>query len=89
MAPNYDNNITLVSRGYGEDPWKTSPLLIQAFLDLVRKKSISYPMPVLVDREALSSLALSTLPRADIRRDYVLNMVESRWQTLAAELEKL
>lgn len=88
MAPNYDNNITLVSRGYGEGPGKTSPLLIQAFLDLVRKKSISYPMPVL-DREALSSLVLSTLPRADIHRDYVLNMVESRWQTLATGLEKL
>ena len=45
-------------------------------------------MPVL-DREALSSLVLSILPRADIRRDYVLNMVESRWQTLATGLEKL
>lgn len=87
MAPNYDNNIALVSRGYGEDPGRTSPLLIQAFLDLLREKGISYPMPVL-DREALSSLVQNTLPQAEIRRDYVLSMVESRWQTLAAGLGK-
>jgi hypothetical protein len=35
-----------------------------------------------VDRELLRRLAFAVLPSADIRRDYVVNMVESRWQLL-------
>ncbi len=34
--------------------------------------------------EVLSSPVQNTLPRAEICRDYVLCMVESRWQVLAA-----
>lgn len=81
MAPNFDNNIALISRGYGSDPTKTSPLLIDAFLDVLRAKGLPYSVPA-VDRELLRRLAFAVLPSADIRRDYVVNMVESRWQLL-------
>ncbi len=81
MAPNFDNNIALISRGYGSDPSKTSPLLIDAFLDVLRAKGLPYSVPA-VDRELLRRLAFAVLPSADIQRDYVVSMVESRWQLL-------
>ena len=81
MAPNFDNNIALISRGYGSDPSKTSPMLIDAFLDVLREKRLPYTAPTL-NREELHRLAYATLPSADIRRDYVVTMVESRWQLL-------
>ena len=81
MAPNFDNNIALISRGYGSDPRKTSPLLIDAFLDVLKEKKLSYSAPTL-NREKLYRLAYAILPSADIRRDYVVTMVESRWNLL-------
>ncbi len=81
MAPNFDNNIALISRGYGSDPAKTSPLLIDAFLDVLREKQLPYSAPAL-NREELHRLAYAVLPSADIQRDYVVSMVESRWQLL-------
>ena len=81
MAPNFDNNIALISRGYGSNPRKTSPLLIDAFLDLLKEKQLPYSAPTL-NREELHRLAYAILPSADIRRDYVVTMVESRWQLL-------
>ena len=81
MAPNFDNNIALVSRGYGSDPCKTSPLLIDAFLDVLKEKKLSYSAPTL-NRGKLYRLAYAILPSADIRRDYVVSMVENRWQLL-------
>ena len=81
MAPNFDNNIALISRGYGSNPRKTSPLLIDAFLDLLKEKQLPYSAPTL-NREELHRLAYAILPSADIRRDYVVSMVESRWNLL-------
>lgn len=81
MAPNFDNNIALISRGYGSDPTKTSPLLIDAFLDLLKEKQFPYSAPA-IKQEDLLQLANAILPSADIQRDYVVSMVESRWQLL-------
>ena len=81
IAPNFDNNIALMSRGYGNDPSKTSPMLIDAFLDVLREKRLSYTTPTL-NRDKLRNLAYTVLPSADIRRDYVVTMVESRWSLL-------
>ena len=81
MAPNFDNNIALISRGYGSDPSKTSPMLIDAFLDVLREKRLPYSAPTL-NLEELNRLTHSILPSADIRRDYVVSMVENRWQLL-------
>ena len=42
---------------------------------------VFYIAPTL-NREELHRPAYSILPSADIRRDYVVTMVESRWQLL-------
>jgi hypothetical protein len=81
MAPNFDNNIALISRGYGSDPSKTSPMLIDAFLDVLKEKRLAYSVPTLNQKE-LHRLTYAILPSADIRRDYAVTMVESRWQLL-------
>lgn len=86
MAPNFDNNIALISRGYGEDPAKTSGLLLTDFLELIRAKELIYTAPALT-KEALVKLADSVLPEEDIRRDYVVEMVWERWQRLSHALE--
>lgn len=85
MAPNFDNNIALISRGYGDDPTQTNGLLLTDFTDLVRAKGLTYPIPAL-DRGALAELADSVLPEEDIRRDYVVEMIWDRWQRLFARL---
>lgn len=86
MAPNFDNNIALISRGYGSDPTRTSPLLIDEFLDLLKEKQLPYSAPTL-NREELHRLAYAVLPSADIQRDYVVSMVESRWQLLMGGID--
>lgn len=86
MAPNFDNNIALISRGYGSDPAKTSLLLIDAFLDVLKEKQLPYSAPTL-NREELHRLAYAVLPSADIQRDYVVSMVESRWQLLMGGID--
>ena len=81
MAPNFDNNIALISRGYGSDPSRTNTLLITMFEDLLKQKSIFYRMPEL-DRTTLDDLIRSTLPDEKIDRDYVAEMLRSRWQIM-------
>ena len=76
-----ENNIALISRGYDSDPAKTSPLLINAFLDVLKAKALPYLVPA-VNRGLLRRLAYAVLPSADIRRDYVIDMATSRWQLL-------
>ena len=65
MAPNSDNNTALTSRGHGNDPRKTSSLLIDEFLDLLKEKQLSYSMPVL-NMEELHRLGYAILPYAYI-----------------------
>ena len=55
--------------------------MIDAFLDLLKEKQLRYSAPTL-NREELHRLAYAVLPSADIQRDYVVSMVESRWQLL-------
>lgn len=81
MAPNFDNNMALISRGYGKDPRSTNGFFITMFSDLLEKCKIEYQMPVL-EIQDLSTLVFSTLPEEDIDRNYVIEMVWSRFQRL-------
>lgn len=81
MAPNFDNNIALISRGYGTDPSRTNTIFITMFEDLLEQKGIPYQMPEL-DVSVLDELVRSTLPDEEINRDYVAEMLHSRWQRL-------
>ena len=81
MAPNFDNNIALISRGYGKDPCNTSPLLIGLFHELLSNRNLRYNPPVISENK-LRDLAEDTLPEENINRDYVVSMVLSRQEQL-------
>lgn len=79
MAPNFDNNMALISRGYASDLGKIANPLIGQFQELLREKNIQYPVPKLT-KEALKAIVNETMPDAEIRRDYVIQFV---WQNYA------
>ncbi len=81
MAPNFDNNIALISRGYGADPRQANSFMIQLFADLLADKGLSYQIPPL-SVETIRSTAANVLPDADIDRNYVVQMVWNRMQRL-------
>lgn len=88
MAPNFDNNIALISRGYGQDARRTNGFLIDLFMELLEEEELAYLAPAL-EEETVREIARSTLPEADIDRDYVAEMVMERWQRLDHKIELL
>lgn len=88
MAPNFDNNIALISRGYPEDPNRTNGMLIEMFEELFRDKEICYTAPSL-SYEMVRDLSQSTLPDENVDRDNVVQMILERGQRLemAADFE--
>lgn len=81
MAPNFDNNLSLISRGYPKDPEHTSKLLIQLFQDLLKQANIKYEPPQ-IEKDKLVELAEAVLPHANIDREAVVKMVLSRQEKL-------
>lgn len=86
MAPNFDNNIALISRGYPEDPNHTNGLLIAMFAELLREKGIAYKPPAL-SLDLLRELAGSTLPDESVDRENVVQMVMERGQRLEQAID--
>lgn len=81
MAPNFDNNIALISRGYGADPGQTNDMLIRLFAELLESEHLEYELPAL-SMDTLASITSAVLPGENIRRDYVVEMVGSRMRKL-------
>lgn len=93
MAPNFDNNMGLIFRGYLEfdnvrAPQKTSGLLIQLFLELLKEHNLSYSPPK-VDGALVRELANTTLPTEEIDRDYVVEFVLNRQHRLEMGIQEL
>lgn len=88
MAPNFDNNIALISRGYTSDSQKTNGLLITMFTELLEQESLTYPAPALKEA-SVRTLADGILPEEDIDRTYVVGMVMDRYQRLSDHLQRL
>lgn len=84
MAPNFDNNIALISRGYPEDPKRTNGLLIEMFGELLREKGLKYTAPELPE-ELLRNIVNSTLPDEKVERETVVQMLIERGQRLAMD----
>ncbi len=78
MAPNFDNNIALISRGYAENAKNSANLLIELFGELLKEKNINYDFPA-VSREKVLKIAIASLPDEKIDRDYVVNFVMDRY----------
>ena len=83
MAPDFDSNMALISRGYANDLSKIANPLIGQFQELLREKNIQYPVPKLT-KEALEHIANETMPDAEIRRDYVVRFVWQNYERLCA-----
>lgn len=88
MAPNFDNNIALISRGYGKDPRKSNGMLIDLFVELLEERKLAYRPPSL-EEAAVRELARLTLPQEDIDRDYVAAMILERGQRLKHKIGQL
>lgn len=84
MAPNFDNNIALISRGYPDDPERTNGLLIEMFGELLREKGIKYAAPDFSE-DLLRNIAHSTLPDEKVEREIVVQMLLDRGQRLVME----
>ena len=81
MAPNFDNNMALISRGYANDLSKIANPLIGQFQELLREKNIQYPVPKLT-KAALEAIVNETMPNAEIRGDYVVQFVWQNYERL-------
>lgn len=77
MAPNFDNNIALISRGYGKSPINTNPLLIDLFIELLKEKNIKYSIPN-ISKKLLQNIAENIMVNENIDINYVVEMVFDR-----------
>lgn len=79
MAPNFDNNIALISRGYPSDLERKNDLFIHDFLELLRVERIDYQMPVLTEeqiREAIGRVAV------EVNEDYIVSFILNGYRLL-------
>lgn len=83
MAPNFDNNMALISRGYASDLSKIANPLIGQFQELLQEKNIQYAVPTLT-KKALGTIVNEIMPDAEIRRDYVVQFVWQNYERLCA-----
>ena len=81
MAPNFDNNMALISRGYASDLSRIANPLIGQFQELLREKNIRYSIPALT-KEALEAIVNEIMPDAEIRREYVVQLVWQNFERL-------
>ena len=81
LAPNFDNNMALISRGYASDLSRIANPLVGQFRELLQEKSIQYPVPKLT-KETLETIVNETMPDAEIRRDYVVQFVWQNYERL-------
>ena len=81
MAPNFDNNMALISRGYAEDPERIANMLVDMFRDLIYDEGIFYKAPKL-DEQTVRDIAVSTMPEADVDREYVVKLVMANYAKL-------
>lgn len=80
-APNFDNNMALISRGYVRNPEAVPNLLVSLFGELLEKRQIVYQAPRL-KAEEITDIAEKIMPDADIDRKYVSQFVMANYQNL-------
>ncbi len=81
MAPNFDNNLALISRGYAKDPTSVPNLLIDLFNELLCERGITYEAPPL-DKNLVADIVGRVMADTDIDRAYVVNLVMTNYQKL-------
>lgn len=80
LAPNFDNNFSLIAHGYPSDPDHYYNPFCTYFADFLKNTSIRYDIPVLT-KSQVHQLVTGVMPYADINREVVEKMVlRSYWQ---------
>ena len=69
------------SRGYAEDPERTANMLVDMFRDLIYGEGVFYKAPKL-DEQTVRDIAVSTMPEADVDREYVVRLVMANYAKL-------
>lgn len=87
MAPNFDNNIALIARGYDPDAQQANGFLIDRFLNLLEERGLTYCPPML-DEAVVYRIVQDTLPEENINRDFVAEIVLKRGQKLEHKIEQ-
>lgn len=83
LAPNYDNNISLISNGYFKDYMKVGLEYINDFTTLVKDNSINYNVKPLT-KDSIYNLAskIKTENNFNIDIEYVTNFINYRYNLL-------
>ncbi|MGV8907222.1 MAG: hypothetical protein ACOH15_11560 [Acetobacterium sp.] len=79
MAPNFDNNIALISRGYPSDKTRKNDLFIRDFIELFEQIGVDYYLPVL--HEEMIKTALSRVSIA-VNADYIEQFISNGYTQL-------
>ncbi len=90
MAPNFDNNISLISRGYLQADSPRSNLLPKLFVELLEERNIEYTLPE-VNGETLQKIATECDVNGDIDTEYVVDFVQyyfDKVQEMISEMEQ-
>ncbi len=74
MAPNFDNNIALISRGYLTKNDKPSPMLAEMFSEFLQERDIEYAAPKM-DESMIREIAIECDVNKEIDIDYVVKYV--------------
>lgn len=82
MAPNFDNNMALISRGYAKDPEAVPNLLIDLFGELLRERGLKYEPPT-VSKSDVANIADRVMADADINHRYVVKLVMANYKKLS------
>ena len=81
MAPNFDNNIALISGGYTADPVQTYNRMANMFRKLLDAEGISYQFPALAE-SLVRDVASEVMPGTNIDREYVVKFVMANFRKL-------
>ena len=82
MAPNFDNNLALISRDYGHGGTPPVNPMIRFFHELLESQGVAYQYPPLPDEHELRSIIKDAANGLDIDQEYVFQMIVTNYWNL-------
>lgn len=82
LAPNYDNNIALISRGYAKNIERENDKLISLFEEFLKDKQIEFSLPPLT--ENMIKEIIDRIPIQDIDTEYVTTFIMNGYYKIQA-----
>lgn len=82
MAPNFDNNLALISRGYGHGGTPPVNPMIRFFHELLESQGVAYQYPPLPGEHELRGMIKGAADGLDIDQEYVFQMIVTNYWNL-------